>query len=144
MAKTKDCKNCGKLFKPKRESSLFCKDTCRAAYSRRKVDLGGDDLADLKKQLSEIEKKLDFVIGKLGEANVGVKPQVLVTKTTTAPKEELIHTPRKKTVMDYAKEITKLQFDEEYSILANEIRNDVNLNEKQKTALIASMNCPNL
>jgi hypothetical protein len=135
MSTKKQCENCNKLFNAKRSNGLYCNDACRIANNRKK--------SEHKNELFEIQKKLDFIIDKLNGLKVeekATKPLRQITKQVSSPEPEV----KKKSVMDYAMQIDKLQFDEEYRAMAKEIRADANLNEKQKTALIASMNCPNI
>lgn len=143
MYYAKDCKNCTKKFQSKRSDSEYCSSSCRSLHRRRSLDANEGSIANFKAQLSEIQKTLDFIIEKLNDFNVEVKaakPSKSIIQQVSTPEPEV----KKKSIMDYAMQIGKLQFDEEYKAMAKEIRNDENLNEKQKTALIASMNCPNI
>lgn len=135
MLTKKQCKNCNKLFNAKRSNGLYCNNACRIANNRKKTEH--------KNELLEIQKKLDFIIDKLNGLQVeekSLKPIKQIAQQVLSPEPQI----KKKSVMDYAMQIDKLQFDEEYKAMAKEIRQDSNLNEKQKISLIASMNCPSI
>jgi len=143
MYYSKDCKNCTKKFQSKRSDSEYCSSSCRSLHRRRSLDANEGSIADFKAQLSEIQKTLDFIIEKLNDCKVEEKVSK-PSKNIIEKIDTLEPQIKKKSIMDYAMQIGKLQFDEEYKAMAQEIRNDGNLNEKQKIALIASMNCPNI
>lgn len=143
MYYAKDCKNCTKKFQSKRSDSEYCSSSCRSLHRRRSIGNNEGSVADFKAQLLGIQKTLDFIVEKLNGIKMeekAIKPLRQITQQVSSPEPEV----KKKSVMDYAMQIDKLQFDEEYRAMAKEIRADANLNEKQKTALIASMNCPNI
>ena len=91
MYYTKDCKNCTKKFQSKRSDSEYCSSSCRSLYRRKSIDGHEDFVSDLKKQLLEIEKKLDFVIQKMNETTVGKHPESAPLKTTDKVTRSLLN-----------------------------------------------------